>query len=86
MLKHYYKPTPVKYRKMGDAILASSTAATFIGIQMDEKWMIYIFLLLGVIGKFMTNFFSEENTEVAEVFVETPKPIVKKAPKKKRSK
>ena len=66
IFKNYYEPTPAKYRKFGDALLASSTAATFIGIQLDEKWMIYVFLLLGVVGKFLTNFFTLEDQPIIE--------------------
>jgi hypothetical protein len=61
MLKNYYKPTPKKYRKLGDAILAMSTAMTFVGIQTDDKLIIYFFLFLGCIGKFLTNFYTEES-------------------------
>jgi hypothetical protein len=59
MLKNYYKPTPAKYRKLGDAILASSTAMTFVGIQTDDKIIMYFFLILGTVGKFLTNFYTE---------------------------
>ncbi len=58
--KNYYKPTPEKWRKIGDALLASSTAMTFVGVQIDDKRIITFFLVLGVVGKFLTNFFTEE--------------------------
>ncbi len=77
MIQNFYKPTPIKYRKIGDAILAASTAMTFVGIQSDDKFIMYTFLLLGIVGKFMTNFFTEEFAEVAIV------PKKKRRPRKK---
>jgi len=71
MIKNYYKPTPTKWRKIGDALLAS---AALIGggglVAFDElkeifnshelKIMIGVTLLIGIIGKFLTNFFKED--------------------------
>jgi uncharacterized PurR-regulated membrane protein YhhQ (DUF165 family) len=68
-LKNYYKPTPVKIRKFGDALLA---CAALIGggglIAYDSlkevyspkelKVIIGVTLFVGIIGKFLTNFFS----------------------------
>lgn len=58
---NYYKPTPTKWRKLGDALLGASTMITTYAV-IDE-WNNYITLgalILGVVGKFLTNFFSEE--------------------------
>lgn len=58
---NYYKPTPARWRKLGDALLAVSTTITTYAV-VDE-WNKYVTLgalLLGVVGKFLTNFFSEE--------------------------
>lgn len=71
LMKNYYKPTPKKWRKIGDAILAVGTAVTAGGLiafdQLKEiytdkelKIIIGIAFALGVIGKFLTNFFKEE--------------------------
>ena len=60
-LKGYYASTPVKMRKLGDALLAISTMVTTYAIADGmEKWVQLSALLAGVIGKFLTNFFSEE--------------------------
>ena len=58
-VKHYYKPTPVKWRKLGDALLGISTTITGFAIYEEVKWLAISALALGVIGKFLTNFFSD---------------------------
>ncbi len=63
MLKTYYKPTPVKWRKLGDALLAVSTAITGFALYQDVQWVALTSLITGVIGKFLTNFFSEDGTK-----------------------
>ena len=58
---NYYKPTPAKWRKLGDALLGASTTITAYAIA--DEWSKYITLaalVLGVTGKFLTNFFSED--------------------------
>lgn len=57
----YYKATPEKYRKLGDALLSVSTMITGFAIYEDYKWLAFAALLLGSAGKFLTNFFSEED-------------------------
>ena len=55
----YYAPTPVKWRKLGDALLGVSTTITGFAIYEEIKWIAITALVLGVIGKFLTNFFSK---------------------------
>jgi uncharacterized PurR-regulated membrane protein YhhQ (DUF165 family) len=75
-LSHYYKPTPKKWRKIGDALLATTTFLTGGGLiafdQLKEVYTpkeiriaIFICLILGVVSKFLTNFFKAD--EVDEV-------------------
>lgn len=75
-LSHYYKPTPKKWRKIGDALLATTTFLTGGGLiafdQLKEVYTpkeiriaIFICLILGVVSKFLTNFFKVD--EVDEV-------------------
>lgn len=70
-LKNYWKPTPKKWRKIGDTILAVGTFITAGSLvaydQMKEiftpqevKVIIASAFVLGVAGKFLTNFFKEE--------------------------
>jgi hypothetical protein len=57
----YTSPTPKKWRKIGDALLGVSTIVTTYAIA--DEWSKYIqlsALILGVVGKFLTNFFSED--------------------------
>jgi len=57
----YTSPTPKKWRKIGDVLLGVSTIATTYAIA--DEWSKYIqlsALILGVVGKFLTNFFSED--------------------------
>ena len=71
MMRNYWKPTPKKWRKWGDTCLAVSSVLAIGGLwQFDNlkeiftpseiKIMIVSSIILGVIGKFLTNFFKEE--------------------------
>ena len=77
MMKHYWKPTPKKWRKLGDALLAAATIVAVGGIwQYDSlkeifttqelKIMIVSSIVFGVIGKFLTNFFKSDDSEPQE--------------------
>jgi hypothetical protein len=59
-LNGYYKPTPKNFRKLGDALLGMSQFLTGYAVVMDEKWFALVCILIGTIGKGMTNFFVEE--------------------------
>jgi hypothetical protein len=74
VLSNYWKPTPKKWRKTGDALLASASVLAVGGLwQFDNlkeifspteiKVMIVISIILGVVGKFLTNFFKEDTTQ-----------------------
>lgn len=56
----FYKPTPVKWRKLGDALLAVSVTITGYAMYEDVKWVAMTAIITGIIGKFLTNFFTEE--------------------------
>lgn len=73
-MKNYWKPTPKKWRKIGDSLLAVATVIAMGGIwQFDNlkdlftpvelKGMIIASIALGVVGKFLTNFFKVEDKE-----------------------
>ena len=59
MKTNYYKPTPEKWRKVGDAILAVGTTLTLYTAYMNWKELVFASAILTAIGKFLTNFFSE---------------------------
>jgi len=63
MLKNYYKPTPAKWRKLGDALLAVSVAITGFAMYENVQWVALTALITGVIGKFLTNFFKDDNNK-----------------------
>lgn len=56
-MSRYYRPTPIKWRKIGDALLAASTTITTFAIYEEVEWLAYIALTTGVVGKFLTNLF-----------------------------
>jgi hypothetical protein len=61
----YYKPTPKNFRKFGDTLLGMSQFLTGYAVIMDEKWLAFVCIAIGTIGKGMTNFFIEE-TEIQD--------------------
>ena len=54
----YAKPTPKKLRRLGDGLLLASTIMTN-ETMVDKPAIASVALIAGVIGKFLTNFFSE---------------------------
>ena len=58
---HYKKPTPTFWRKLGDGLLAMSTFVSVYAIAEEYKWIAFTAVLVGAIGKFLTNFFTEED-------------------------
>ena len=58
-IKYYYHPTPAKMRKLGDALLGVSQFATVYAVVNDSKELAIAFMILGLVGKFMTNLFAE---------------------------
>lgn len=65
--KHYYKPTPVKWRKIGDAILFFATGVSTMVMSLPledkaQKWLVFSCGVIGLLGKVLTNFFTDETT------------------------
>lgn len=58
-LGEYSKPTPKKLRRLGDGLLLVSTIVTE-ETMVDKPALASMALICGVIGKFLTNFFSEQ--------------------------
>lgn len=57
-LGQYSKPTPKKLRRLGDGLLLASTLMTN-EMMVEKPAVASVALIFGVIGKFLTNFFSE---------------------------
>ena len=73
-IKSSWAPTPKKWRKIGDAILAVGTFVTAgalleydkmkeIFTAQEVKAIIAVAFVLGVTGKFLTNFFTTESDD-----------------------
>ena len=58
ILENYYKPTPKKWRKIGDTLLAVSTFITASAIATQHTWIAITALITGSVGKILTNLFS----------------------------
>ena len=74
LMCHYWKPTPKRWRRIGDSLLAVASVLAIGGLwQFDNlkdifttqeiKIMIVTSIVLGVVGKFLTNFFKEDDSE-----------------------
>ena len=61
-LKEYFKPTPKRIRVFGDSLAAAGTFGASIVILNGHPLMGTIIMGLAVVGKFISNFFSDENT------------------------
>ena len=53
------QPTPKNLRRFGDGLLAASAVITSTSIASGNNILAYISLGIGVVGKFLTNFFAE---------------------------
>jgi hypothetical protein len=62
-LKSYWAPTPKKLRKLGDALLGVFTITSMSSMITDHKSLAVTSLIIGVLGKVLTNFFSEDSIE-----------------------
>jgi len=60
LFKNYSKNTPKFWRKLGDGLLGASTVITTFAIYEEMKAVAITALILGVVGKFLTNFFTED--------------------------
>lgn len=62
-LKHYFAPTPKRLRVLGDSLVVAGTAVgSMCSLQGDTRLGTAI-LVLGVIGKFLSNFFAQEDPQ-----------------------
>jgi hypothetical protein len=62
-IKNYWEPTPKFWRAIGDALLTVGSTATAYNIVMDDKLIAMFCLVSGVLGKFITNFFTDNGVQ-----------------------
>ena len=60
-LKGYFKPTPKRFRVLGDSIAAASLFIA--GLNLDNPKLMLISGVCGAVVKFVTNFFAEDETK-----------------------
>lgn len=63
-VREYTKPTPKNFRRLGDGLLAVSAMGMTYSIVEELTWLNFTFLGIGIIGKFLTNFFAEKNVKI----------------------
>ena len=61
--KGYWQPTPLRLRKLGDALLGVFSTASLSSLVTDHKGLAIASLVVGVIGKVLSNFFSDSPVE-----------------------
>lgn len=61
--KNYWKPTPKNLRRLGDSLLGVSMFITTYSIMEDMTGLAIGSMIVGVVGKFLTNFFKEDSSE-----------------------
>lgn len=59
-LKGYWKPTPEKWRKIGDLLLIISTAINGTAFSLNYPIIGLIAQIAGVVGKVLTNFYHND--------------------------
>jgi hypothetical protein len=57
---NYFKPTPKRLRILGDSFAVASTFTATLSIVTDHQWLAVFIIISGWTGKFITNFFAEE--------------------------
>jgi hypothetical protein len=59
-IKGYFLPTPKRFRVLGDALASASVFVSTYAIVNEHQTLGIIVLISGWLGKFITNFFTEE--------------------------
>ncbi len=59
--ENYDKPTPIKWRRIGDRILLIGSAISGISAYVDNKYIAIAGIGLTALGKLLTNFAHEKD-------------------------
>ena len=62
----YFKPTPKRLRVFGDSLAAAGTLGASIAVLNGHPVAGTTILIVAVIGKFISNFFTEEGVKKEE--------------------
>lgn len=63
--KGYWQPTPLMFRKIGDALLGIFSIASVSSVIADHQGLAVASLIVGIIGKILSNFFSDNPAPAA---------------------
>jgi hypothetical protein len=58
----YFKPTPKRIRILGDSLAAAGTFGASIVVLNGHEVLGTIIMVIAVLGKFISNFFKDEET------------------------
>lgn len=61
-IKSYFQPTPKRFRVLGDSLASASVFVSSYAIINDMKSVAILVLASGWLGKFLTNFFTDETS------------------------
>lgn len=64
--KHYFAPTPKRLRVFGDSLAAAGTLGASIAVLNGHPIAGTIIMIVAVVGKFISNFFTDEETKTNE--------------------
>lgn len=59
-IKGYFSPTPKRFRVLGDSLASASVFVSSYAILNEHQTLGVIVLVSGWVGKFLTNFFTDE--------------------------
>ena len=57
--ENYKADTPEFWRKVGDSLLAVSATSGVPAVMMDYKYTGIAIFIMGIVGKFLSNFFKK---------------------------
>jgi hypothetical protein len=64
--KRYFEPTPKRIRVFGDSLVASATFGASIAAMNGHPIVATVVMVVGVVGKFISNFFTDEPVKTIE--------------------
>jgi len=60
---NYFKPTPKRVRVLGDSLAGSAVFIATISMVSGYEKIAIAVAVVGMVGKFISNFFTDENTD-----------------------